>query len=123
LWAIALMIFRSPIGLVDGFPVASSSFWLSWRLHWPWMIAKVLLRLSLRECSDNLVLHAVFPARPVWLLRVCRFAPLFCRRFGEWLLRSLMHALRSCFEGSMILQAFFQSSLGIDQRLAVQGDT
>ena len=56
LWAIALMIFRSPIGsqlLSMVFQSGSSSIWPSWlgRLHCPWIIVYVLLRLSSRALT------------------------------------------------------------------------
>jgi len=132
LWAIALMIFRSPIGsqfLYMVSQLASSSILAFMaRLHWPWMIVKVLLRLSLRALSlyyQSLYWRPYFSSSCLVGCGSVASVPLSCSigSVGVCFFRSLMHALRSCdsLKDEHLLRPVCQSFLGIGQRLVVQG--
>jgi hypothetical protein len=107
------MIFRSPIGsqFCRWFPICRPYFGLS--CIQPWMIAKVLLRLSLREfsCSDNLVLYAISSSS--CLLLVCRFAPAVLQIwFGECMLLQVFDArFKKLWSLGWVLQSVFFSRL------------
>jgi hypothetical protein len=105
LWVIALMIFRSPIGsqlvsMVSQFASSSILAFMA-RLHWPWMIVKVLLRLSLRALCllyQSLIWRPYFSSSCLLGCGSSDSVPLFCGVGSACVcfFKSVMHALRSC---------------------------